>query len=40
MKYAYKTADFMNNKAEKVDLSPKGINLKQGRRDTNFLIFL
>lgn len=31
MKYAKTTADFMNTKTEKVDLSPKSIDLKQGR---------
>lgn len=40
MKYANKTADFMNNKSEKIDPSQKGINLKQWKRSTNFLIFL
>lgn len=29
MKYANKTADFMNNKSEKFDRSQKGVKLKQ-----------
>lgn len=40
MKYANKTADFMNNKSEKFDRSQKGVKLKQWKRGINFLIFL
>lgn len=40
MKYAYKTADFMNNKSEKFDRSQKGANLKTRKRSIHFLIFL
>lgn len=40
MKYANKTADFMNNKSEKIDHSQEDTNLKQWKISINFLIFL